>query len=121
MPTVKRFRTLGSLKKIEENGQAKKDITPVKRSNKVQRFQTYTEVRKRRSDRKHRFSLRIAYKEWDRVKELSLNCGGPETGASLNVIVNKLLLYALEDENCINKILSEYPSRPEYIAIRTRE
>lgn len=124
MPVIKRFRTLGQIKiynisKQEKASNEPKPIPKHKPHKNVQRFKTYTETRKRRSDRKHRYPLRIAYSEWDRIKELSLNCGGTETGASLNVILNKLLSSALDNKEIINKIVTEYPNRNEYISIRT--
>lgn len=119
MPVVKRFRTLGQTRENSVPTEDKTSPIEDKPHKTVQRFKTFTETRKRRSDRKHRFSLRIAHTEWDKIKELSLNCGSSETGASLNVIVVKLLREAIGNPEIVNKILAEYPDRDEIIAIRT--
>jgi hypothetical protein len=113
MPTVKRFRKLGEIRKSEPPKE--NTISPVPDRKTVRRFRT----RATRCDKKHRFTLRIAKDPWNNIKELYLNCGGSETGASLNVIVNMLLEHALNTPEIYESIQKKYPSTDSYIKIRT--
>lgn len=114
MPTVKRFRTLGQIPKKEPVVETTPSSLTPKRKN-VKRFRP----RATRSDRRHRFTLRISKQPWDQVKELSINCGGSETGASLNNIVNDLIGHALDSIEICESIRRKYPQAQQIIKIRT--
>ena len=111
MPEVKRFRKLGEITKKEPQT----STHPLPDRKIVHRFRT----RATRSDKKHRFTLRIANEPWSNIKELSINCGGSESGASLNKIANLLLEYALNTPEICEKIQEQYPNSDQVIKIRT--
>lgn len=110
MPEVKRFRTLGQMRHKEPSSPP-----PEPEKTKVIRR---VKPRKIRSDKKHRFTLRIAEKPWAKLRELSLNCGGSAKGASYNVICNKLIEHALANDEIVKKIISEYPAGSAVVMIR---
>lgn len=123
MPVVKRFRSLGQIRFVQKTPETSEEIPVVERKT-IHRFQASGEARKKRSDSKHRFSLRTPNGLWSRVVELTLNCGGLSPNessdkASLNAICNKLLFYALEDQGIVEHVLSEYPEDNEIIKIRS--
>ena len=117
MPVVKRFRPLGQVKIKRSQGELETDHKEI-HGKVIKRFKPLSDER-RRSDRKHRYPLRVDKKLWNRIWEFSINCGGSGSGASLNVILNKLIVRALDDEGITTQIRNEYPDREEFIKIRT--
>lgn len=125
MPVVKRFRPLGQVRLVrheprlvtENKSYVTEEQNPTA-AKVISRFQPLSD-HKRRADRKHRYPLRTDTVLWDRIWEMSLNCGGSGSGASLNVILNKLIAYALDDQSIIKRIAEEFPVRSEFIKIRS--
>lgn len=129
MPAVRRFRPLGKVQPVRREI-CEKTITQTRltqtteskeQKNEIKRFQPLSDPERRiRNDRKHRYPLRVENGLWQRVWELSLNCGGSASGASLNVILTKLILHALDDEGIVKRIEDEFPNkRDEFIKIRS--
>lgn len=117
MPVVKRFRPLGQVRLNRSDSNLEQAVFDDKKSN-FNRFEPLSE-RKRRSDRKHRYPLRCDPGLWERILEFSLNCGGSASGASLNVILNKLISSAMDDEMIVKNIIEQFPERLEFIRIRS--
>lgn len=69
--------------------------------------------RKTRSDKKHKYLLRMEQKMWDRIRVLSFN-----TRLSYNVILDKLITASLENEEVINALYLVHPRESSYIMIR---
>lgn len=129
MPSVKRFRPLGSSRSVSSSSNnsdsvvvdSVKDSLLQPKHKVVKRFKLESKKRKTRSDKKHKFQLRCAEPLWGQVEQLSMNCGGLKVGASLNVICNRLLQYALEDPEIVKRILNEFPGDDRMIVVRTWE
>lgn len=122
MPVVRRFRALGQIRKVESvSSEAEPhEVQQVKRDPKiVHRFESQSGSRKIRKDGVHRFLLRVKYELWDRIEQLSLDCGGQSKGASLNEICCKLMAEALNDELIVKQILKEFPGSSRYILVRS--
>lgn len=122
MPVVRRFRTLGQVRKDVSDSSVEKVVEVQKMksdSRSVKRFESQLGSRKVRKDKKHHFPLRVGYEIWDKVDELSLACGSLSKGASLNVICVKLLSYALDDELIVKRILKEFPGNDRYVLVRS--
>lgn len=117
MPIVKRIRPLGQPRLVHENTKKTNSEETIYKK-KVRRFQPLTDQR-RRKDKKHRYPLRVENELWEKIWELSLNCGSTKSGASLNMILIKLISYALEDETIYKRIQDEFPQRTEFIRIRS--
>lgn len=116
MPIVKRFRKLGEIKTNKSHSEETiAPPPPIAERKTVHRFRT----RATRCDKKHRFTLRIAHEPWTELKELSINCGASDTGASLNKIANLLIEYALNNPDICAEIQSKYPNPDQVIKIRT--
>lgn len=122
MPVVRRFRALGQIRKVEDISSEEElhEVQQVKRDPKiVRRFESQHGLRKVRKDGVHHFPLRVKYELWDRVEQISLDCGSQAKGASLNVICCKLIAAALNDELIVKEIIKEFPGSNRYILIRS--
>jgi hypothetical protein len=74
--------------------------------------------RKERSDKKHRFTFRTHEDVWDKISKISLLAGGASNCASLNLVMNMLVQYALQDEYIMRRIQSELPQLEGIISVR---
>lgn len=127
LPTVKRFaslRTLGQpvlkIKTPADNQQQPTQPIPHKKDG-VRLLKTVP--RKTRSDKKHRFTLRIATDLWNQIRELSINSGGIEKGASFNVLCIELITQALSNEDIMEIVSKKFPlvNGNKFVRIRTWE
>jgi len=74
--------------------------------------------KKERSDKKHRFTFRTHEDVWDKISKISILAGGAPNNASLNLIMNMLVQYALQDQYIMWRIQKELPQIDGIISIR---
>ncbi|MHB1417994.1 MAG: hypothetical protein ACYCX4_00160 [Bacillota bacterium] len=69
-----------------------------------------------RSDRKHRFPLRLEEELYQPIHALAWNCG-----TSVNVVMKMLLAQAMQTDSIIDAIYACFPQRPKnFVWIRDR-
>lgn len=115
MPEVRRFRTLGQIRRIGQyplNGV--KDISASSAESSLS-----VSVRKVRSDKKHQYPLRVQVPLWVKINELALSCRDAVSGPSLNEILCLLLEFAVKDDAIISQVKDRFPERREIVLVRS--